>query len=266
MALSFSLHSVVTLVSSVTGDIDIDNHLEAYKQVTLADTILITKTDLIADPASHSDLNQLKERLTALNPTCRLMDKHETFRPPMLLERQSYDVTQLGEDGATWLQAERFAGDAAHADHVHDPNRHDDRIHSLNFEFDEKVTRRALDAFLKRVSRALGGQLLRMKGIIGLDDDATRPAIIHAVRWHQSAWASLEGWPKGERRSRLVLIVQDDVEDEVRRLVSDLRSGVVRSEATPWSHVVAAVTGMSTVAGLLAFLLYAITSHLTGIN
>jgi len=239
--ISFSLDSVVTLVSAVTGDIDIDNHLEAFKQVTLADTILITKTDLIADPASRDDLERLKERLVTLNPACRLIDKHEDFRPPMLLERQSYDVTQLTEDGAAWLRAEAFADKVAHDDHDHDhehehnPNRHDDRIHSLNFEFDERVTRRALDAFLKHVSRDLGGQLLRMKGIIGLENDNAHPAIIHAVRWHQPSLTSLDGWPKGERRSRLVLIVQDDIDEEVRRLVSGLRSGTVRSEAVRWS-------------------------------
>lgn len=264
--ISFSLHSVVTLVNAVTGDIDIDNHLEAFKQVTLADTVLITKTDLIGDPASRIDLVRLKERLVALNPSCRLLDKHENFQPPMLLEGPSYDIAQLGEDGAAWLQAEAFADEAAHADHVHDPNRHDDRIHSLNFEFDEQVTRRALDVFLKHVSRDLGGHLLRMKGIIGLEDDEARPAIIHAVRWHQTSLASLDGWPKGERRSRLVLIVQDDVDDTARRLVSDLKSGIVRSETMRWSSAIAAITGIASVAIMIAFLLYTITSRLAGIT
>lgn len=263
--ISFSLHSVVTLVSAVTGDIDIDNHLEAFKQVTLADTVLITKTDLISDPASRINLVRLKERLVALNPSCRLLDKHENFQPKVLLEGASYDIAQLGEDGLAWLQAEAF-NDAAHVDHAHDPNRHDDRVHSLNFEFDEQVTRRALDVFLKRVSRDLGGHLLRMKGIIGLEDDEARPAIIHAVRWHQTSLASLDGWPKGERRSRLVLIVQDDVDETARRLVSDLKSGIVRSETMRWSTVIATVTGMTMAAAFIAFLLYTITSRLTGIT
>ena len=263
--ISFSLQSVVTLVSAVTGDIDIDNHLEAYKQVTLADTILITKTDLAVDPASRADLVRLRERLAALNPTSRLIDKHDNFQPPMLMGCQSYDIMQLGEDGAAWLQAEALADGAEHADHVHDPNRHDERVHSLSFEFDEKVTRRALETFLKRVSRDLGGQLLRMKGIVGLEDDQSYPVVIHSVRWHPATLANLDGWPKGKRSSRLVLIIQDDVDDDVRRLVSDLRSGVVRSEAMEWSRVIAAVTGVSTAAVLIAFLLYTVTSHLTGI-
>ena len=264
--ISFPLQSVVTLVSAITGDIDIDNHLEAFKQVTLADTILITKADLIRDMASRADLVQLKERLAALNPSCRLLDKHEDFRSPMLLEGQSYDVAQLGEDGAAWLQAETFDTEAAHADHVHDPNRHDDRVHSLSFEFDEPIARKALAAFMKHVRRDLGGDLLRMKGILDLQDDDARPAIIHAVRWHQSSLAKLDGWPSGEQRSRLVFIVQDDVDDTVQRLVSDLRSGIVRDDATPWSHVVAAITGMTGLAALIAFLLYALTSGVIGIT
>ena len=265
-AVSFSLHSVVTLVSAVTGDIDIDNHLEAFKQVTLADTILVTKTDLIADPASCADLVRLKQRLTDLNPTCRLLDKHKDFRPPMLLERQSYDISQLGEDGAAWLQAEALADPTAHAGHIHDPNRHDDRVHAISFEFDEPVTRIALEAFQRRVSRELGGQLLRMKGIVGLQEDEARPVMVHAVRWRQSSLASLDRWPRSEMPSRLVFIVQDDVDSTAARLVSDLRAGVVKAEATSWSTVIAAVTGMTSVAVLIAFLLYTITSRLTGIT
>lgn len=223
--ISFSLHSVITLVSAVTGDIDIDNHLEAHKQVTLADTIVITKTDLIADPASQADLRRLKKRLTALNPVCRLFDKHVGFHPPRLLDQQSYTAMQLSEEGFAWLEAETSSAETHHhSDHQHDPNRHDERIHSLCFEFDEKVSRQALDVFLKRVSRDLGGQLLRMKGIIGLESDEARPAIVHAVRWHLTPVMQLGAWPEAEDRSRLVLIVQDQVDEKVRRMVSDLRA------------------------------------------
>lgn len=222
--ISFALDSVVTLVSAVTGDIDIDNHIEAHKQVTLADTIVVTKTDLIADPASRADLVRLKKRVIALNPACRLIDKHAGFHPPILLDRQHYDTAQLGEDGAAWLEAEMSATETHHGHHKHDPNRHDDRIHSLCFEFDEKVAPEALDLFLKRASRDLGGQLLRMKGIVGLENDEARPAIVHAVRWRLTPITQLERWPKNADRSRLVLIVQDDIDDAVRHMVSDLRS------------------------------------------
>ncbi len=264
--ISFNLQSVVTLVGAISGEIDIENHLEAFKQVTLADTILVTKTDLLADPVSRADLNGLKERLQGLNPASRLLDKHQGFSPSMLLERPSYDTMQLNEDATAWLQAEDYTHPSDHEDHVHDRNRHDERVHAINFEFDAPVPRAALETFRRRIPRRLGGNLLRLKGIIDLDDAPNSPAVIHAVRWHMSSLDSLDRWPAGEKRSRLVLIVQDDVDELVGELVADLRNGFVEVDRTRWSGAIAAIGGMTAIAFLLAFLLYTITSQLTGIT
>jgi G3E family GTPase len=199
--ISFSLQTVITLVSAVTGEIDIDHHLEAFKQVTMADTIVVTKTDLVADPASRRDLARLKQRLGEINPACRLHDKHDGhFKPALLLERQSYDRGQIGEDANAWLQVEML-GLSAHDGHFHEAGRHSGGVRAYSFEFDEMVKPEALRAFLPRIRYELGGRLLRMKGIIGVTDDEARPAAIHAVRWHQSSISQLGRRTCGARGS-----------------------------------------------------------------
>ena len=46
---AFRLDGVITLVDAVNGDATLDSHVEAVKQVAVADRIVLTKTDLVAD-------------------------------------------------------------------------------------------------------------------------------------------------------------------------------------------------------------------------
>ena len=262
-AISFSLHTVVTLVSAVTGELDIEGHLEALKQAAVADAILISKADLAADPASRADLSRLKQSLMKINPACRLFDKQDgNFQPSMLLGQSAYDPGALSEDASAWLGAETFAILQHPGDHPHHPNRHGDRVHAHSFEFDEPITINALRAFLLRACRELGERLLRLKGIINMEDDRARPVTIHAVRSDHSPIVRLERWPSQVQRSRLVLIVQDEPEDTVGELVADLRAGCTRTAPRIWLTLATVASGMTALAVLITFLLHAITGSL----
>ena len=59
---------VVTTVDAVNGWRTLDRHLEAIKQVAMADRLLLTKTDLLEMPATA-----LTARLAALNPAAQLL-------------------------------------------------------------------------------------------------------------------------------------------------------------------------------------------------
>lgn len=52
VARSFELAGVVTLVDAILGPMTLERHFECLKQVAFADRIVITKTDMIHDPAS----------------------------------------------------------------------------------------------------------------------------------------------------------------------------------------------------------------------
>ena len=63
-----------------------------------------------------------------------------------------------------------------------------------------------------------GERLLRLKGIVELAEDPSRPMVVHGVQktFHPPAW--LVNWPDAVRGTRMVLIGIDLPEDYVRRL------------------------------------------------
>src|SRR3546814_15952114 len=63
----YRLDGVVTTVDAVNGDSTLDNHEESVRQAAMADRLLLTKTDLVADPMSNSD----PERLQNGSAPCR---------------------------------------------------------------------------------------------------------------------------------------------------------------------------------------------------
>lgn len=135
LAQAFRLDGVVTLVDAVNGGRALDDHVEAVKQVAMADRIVLTKTDI--EPASAA----LIERLAALNPRARLIAASEPDAlSASLLSCGLYDPATKTADVARWLGEE-----AGHAHHGHDHDhhhhahgggdghhRHDSRIRALS--------------------------------------------------------------------------------------------------------------------------------------
>ena len=76
----------------------------------------------------------------------------------------------------------------------------------------------AIEMFLDLLVSVHGDRLLRMKGIIELAEDPSRPLVVHGVQRTLHPPARLPSWPAGPRGVRLVLITFDMPEDYVRRL------------------------------------------------
>ena len=72
--------------------------------------------------------------------------------------------------------------------------------------------------FIDLLRSSQGPQPLRMKGIVKLSDDESRPVVIHGVQKIFHPPARLPAWPDEDRRSRLVLITRDLDPDYVERL------------------------------------------------
>ena len=68
LVMRYRLDGVVTVVDAVNGAATLDAHLEAVKQVAVADRIVLTKTDLIDTPERAPRQAALVARLRALNP------------------------------------------------------------------------------------------------------------------------------------------------------------------------------------------------------
>jgi len=253
----FRLDGVVTVVDAVNGAATLDAHEEAVKQAAVADRLVLTKTDLVADPA---DLAVLRRRLWALNPAAPILDAAAgEAAPARLLDCGLYDPATKIPDVGRWLAAEAYGpagqgghdhgdghhhhgdddldhrdhghghhhGDHAEAHpHAHDVNRHDARIRAFCVTTERPIPMAALDMFLDLLRSAHGPKLLRMKGIVLVAEEPNRPVVIHAVQHVMHPPAALPAWPKGERMTRLVCITRDLDEGFVRGLL-DAFTGVV---------------------------------------
>jgi len=235
LALRYRLESVLTLVDAVNGLETLSAHEEARRQVAVADRLVLTKSDLL-EGKPINEMRPLIDRLAGLNPgALRLDGRQGEATPKRLFDAGLYDPTSKIPDVAKWLNAEAFEDghshdhhhghhhghDHAHGehhDHHHDVNRHDDKIRAFTLSTERPIPASGLEMFLDLLRSAHGPKLLRMKGVVQIAEDPDRPVVIHGVQHVFHPPATLERWPDGDRRTRMVFITYDLPEGFIRRL------------------------------------------------
>lgn len=233
LMLRYRLDGVVTVVDAVNGDATLDAHEEAVKQAAVADRLVVTKSDL---PEGAARMAQLAARLKRLNPGARLLDAARgEATPDALLDCGLYDPASKTPRVAQWLNAEAVqeAHDLAHNDddhdhrhhdshHAHDVNRHDDHIRAFCLTDDTPLTPASFDIFLDILRHTHGPRLLRVKGVVALADDPSRPVVIHGVQHVFHPPHRLAAWPDENKSTRIVFIVKDLDEKFVEGLYAAL--------------------------------------------
>jgi G3E family GTPase len=215
LRLRFRLQAVVTLVDALLGDATLDARREAVKQAAMADRIVLTKTDLVAEGGATSDA--LRARLRALNPSAPILDAGAgEATAQALLTGVTYDPATRGADVMAWLAAEAFEepqqthGHHHHGHaHHHDVNRHDARIRAFSLRYPRPVAPMAVSLFTELLTSAHGSKLLRFKGLIGLSDDPGRPLVVHGVQHVMHMPTRLDAWPDDDHETRMVFILDD---------------------------------------------------------
>ncbi|MBB6412862.1 CobW family GTP-binding protein [Mesorhizobium sangaii] len=212
---AFRLDGVITLVDAANGKATLDAHVEAVKQVAVADRIVLSKADLVTDA---SELETLRSRLRQINPGADLLDVADTKTGvAALFDCGLYNPATKSADVRRWLGEAHDHDHHDGHDHEHD-HGHDQRVRSYSLVHDGPVPFSAIEMFLHLLRSAHGEHLLRMKGVIELSEDPSRPLVIHGVQKILHPPVQLPSWPDGQRGTRLVLITLDMPEDYVRRL------------------------------------------------
>ena len=233
LSMRFRLEAVVTVVDAVNGAATLVRHREAVRQVAVADTIVVTKSDL----AGRND--ELRHTLDALNPGARCLDRAKgEVAPDALLRGDPFDPAKKHPDVAAWLAADAIASAHAHDHHRHDVNRHDASIRAHCLTREEPITAGALDMFLMLMRDAHGPKLLRMKGIIALADDPSRPLVVQAVQHLSPPPVRLDAWPDDDHRTRIVLILDGLAPAFVEELFAAVCGDVApdRADASALAH------------------------------
>jgi G3E family GTPase len=217
LVMRYRLDGVITVVDAVNGDATLDAHMEAVKQVAVADRIVLSKTDLLDTPERRRGKDALIARLRALNPAAPILDAAaDEATPARLLACGLYDPERKIPDVARWLAAEAYAEASHH--HHHDVNRHDDRIRAFAFTADAAIPSAMLEMFLDLLRSVHGPGLLRLKGIVKLAETPASPVVIHGVQHVFHPAARLPHWPDGDERTRIVLITRDLDPEAVKQL------------------------------------------------
>jgi G3E family GTPase len=201
----FELRTVIALADGVHGIDQLTQHPESVKQAAVADTIVISKTD-IADCAA---LETLGAELAVINPGARqLRISHGNVKPEQILDQAGFDVSARSAATRGWLNDQSYAATTA-------PASADPAMSTFALSYDEEITLPGFVLWMNLLAGFRGAGLLRVKGIVNVEG---RPYAVQAVQTIVSEPVALDAWPDGDdRRSRLVFITRGIDADDIRR-------------------------------------------------
>lgn len=202
LANRFALGNVIAVFDANQASQTIDPIY--HKQLLLADIIVISKSDMLSPEARDS----LQERLCALNSSAVIWDKHQAdFKVEQLFVSQLYDPMNKSPDVQAWLRWENANVSKVTSGHINSQHHGDIQVHNL--VLNSPLPRSTFNLAFQLLTFNPEAEILRVKGIICLEDQPERPLVIHGVQhmFHQPV--ELKAWPSQDRRSRLVMITRN---------------------------------------------------------
>jgi G3E family GTPase len=231
----YQLDGVVTTVDAEHGLRQLDEQFEPAKQIAIADRIVLTKPDLVADET----LRKLEGRVRALNRSGEILRVTKgDVSPSRLFGLGAHEPALTGADPVRWLDADRHARHEHGHDHHHEAHSHDcgpdcahdhgsdhhhghDHDHKHDHEhcgpdcthpshdaghlhgvasfsatFEAPLDGNALSIALQSLAAAYGEKLLRVKGIVTVAGQP-KPFVVHGVQHIFYPPDTLKDWPKG---------------------------------------------------------------------
>lgn len=201
----YKLRTVIALADGVHGSGHLAQHPESIKQVAVADTIVISKTDV----ANCATLAALGTELAAINPGARQMRvAHGEVPAEQILDQARFDVSARSAAARGWLNDESYVATTV-------PASADPAISTFALTYDEDITLPGFVLWMNLLAGFRGADLLRVKGIVNVEG---QPYAVQAVQTIVSEPVLLDAWPEGDdRRSRLVFITRGINADDIRR-------------------------------------------------
>ncbi|MGE3540437.1 MAG: GTP-binding protein, partial [Candidatus Tectimicrobiota bacterium] len=193
---------------AVNGAAHLSQHPEALKQVTSADDLVLTKTDL----APAETVTALLAHLQQLNPTARVHRAVHGSLPPetrhALLALQSTLTEESPRPSSPAPLPLPLVPLAAAAAHASD-------IQALALSFEQPLDWIAFSVWLSMLLHAHGERVLRVKGLLNVG--ASGPVVLNGVQHILHAPEHLAQWPGPDQRSHLVVIMRGLAASEVLR-------------------------------------------------
>jgi G3E family GTPase len=199
------MDSIITVVDAEQILKQLQETDTAKEQITMADFLLLNKTDLVGE----AGLVEIEGRLRELNEHATIFrTNHSQVNLKELLDMHAFDLDQ------------KLAVDPKFLDEL--SQRHHHEINSVSLEFEKPFNVDALELFVQEISEK--EKIYRSKGFLWIEGNPRR-AIFHGVNNRFTLlWDRL--WEKGEpRKSQLVFIGKQIDEGRIR---AQLEQCVVR--------------------------------------
>jgi G3E family GTPase len=225
IAEAYLLDAIVTLVDAKHAPQQLNDRLEAQRQVGFADQVFISKADLV--PAA--ELAALQHRLKHINPRAPQRVVHFGEVPIKdVFDLRGFNLNAKLDIDPDFLAADEHEhGEHGHGhDHDHDHgehcnhpshqhghahghhHHHDDDVKSFVFRSERAFDPARLEDFLGAIVNVYGPRMLRYKGVLWMKG-SERKVIFQGV--HQLMGSDLgPAWKEGEpRTSKMVFIGLD---------------------------------------------------------
>ncbi|MCP4384729.1 MAG: GTP-binding protein [Hyphomicrobiales bacterium] len=202
----FHLGNIVCTVDAVVGAETLDNQDESVKQASIADRILLTKTDL----ADEVTIDALERRLGRLNHAAGITRSTGSGFDAALLFGED-----LNEAGNREREVKRWLSRVPEDDD-HDHSAHGDETRSFVVDYATPIDWTAFGVWLTALLHVHGERILRVKGLLNVRE-SEMPVAIHGVQHVVHPPMHLNHWPDNDRTSRIVFITRGIDERAIRR-------------------------------------------------
>jgi G3E family GTPase len=212
VAEAYLLDSILTLVDAKHAAQQLNDRIEAQRQVGFADQIFISKADLV----SPQELEALQHRLKHMNPRAPQQVVHFGAVPLKdVLDLRGFNLNARLDIDPDFLEPDEHehhhhehGEHCDHPSHQHEHghhHHHDDDVQSFVFRAERPFDPAKLEDFLGAIVNLYGPRMLRYKGVLDMKG-TERKVIFQGV--HQLMGSDLgPAWQSGEPRvSKMVFI------------------------------------------------------------
>ncbi|MFB7155885.1 CobW family GTP-binding protein [Lysinibacillus sp. NPDC056232] len=177
----FNIDCVIMTIDAINGELQFKNNPEIYKQLAVADKVVITKHEM------NPKVDVLIKKIQTLNPAST--------------------ISLFSDIDETLFIGENFSNYAIEEIKLSTPQNHySAEIQSISFSFTKPLNWTAFGIWLSMLLYAEGESILRVKGI--LDVGETGPIILNGVQHIIHPPQHLNEWPDQIKYSHIVFIVR----------------------------------------------------------
>ena len=189
----YYVDGVVCCLDAANGELHLRNNPESVKQIVTADTIIITKTDIV----EKETVQEMRERLRQLNPAAIVMEAANGVIDPEIVFANSQSQMEIRRTRLEQLKTE----------YPDRPTPHDNGVRSMSIRFYEPLDWTAFGLWMSMLLYAHGEKMMRIKGMVDVGDSG--PIIINGVQHVIHPPRHLADWNGEEKNSQIVFIMKD---------------------------------------------------------